>query len=145
MAKRAPRSRPNLASLSSRELEAELRRRERGIEALRRRHERLLETLAELEEQIRSEGGEIGAVSRAGRGGRQARAGGRRRPRNESNLIDALAAVLKGATMSVTEVAQAVQRAGYKTTSENFRTIVNQALIKSDKFKKVARGQYTAK
>lgn len=143
MAKRAPRSRPDLASLSSRELEAELRRRERGIEALRRRHERLLETLADLEEQIRSEGGEIGAVSR---GGRQPRAGGRRRrPQNESNLIDALAAVLKGATMSVTEVAQAVQRAGYKTTSENFRTIVNQALIKSDKFKKVARGQYTAK
>ena len=37
----------------------------------------------------------------------------------------------------------AVQRNGYRTTSPNFRTIVNQTLIKhTDRFKRVSRGQY---
>lgn len=54
--------------------------------------------------------------------------------------------VLAGATMSVSEAVDAVQRAGYKTKSENFRTIVNQALLANkDRFRKVARGQYTAR
>ena len=44
-----------------------------------------------------------------------------------------------------TDVTEAVQRAGYKTSAANFRTIVNATLLKSPKFKKVARGQYTAK
>lgn len=73
---------------------------------------------------------------------------GRKRPRNTSNLVDALHKTLRGKTMSVTEVAEAVQKHGYKTTSPNFRVIVNQALINrknKGKFKKVARGQYTAK
>jgi hypothetical protein len=73
---------------------------------------------------------------------------GRRGPRtrNAANLADSLASVLKGKTMGVSEVATAVQRAGYKTTSPNFRTIVNQALLANPSmFKKVSRGQYTAK
>jgi hypothetical protein len=45
----------------------------------------------------------------------------------------------------VTQVAAAVQKAGYKTFAANFRTIVNQTLIKNRKiFKKISRGQYTA-
>ncbi len=63
-------------------------------------------------------------------------------------LPEALHQVLKGKTLSVGEAVEAVQRAGYKTSSNNFRTIVNQQLIaaKNKKlFKKVARGQYTAK
>ena len=47
--------------------------------------------------------------------------------------------------MSVTEMAEAVQAAGYHTESENFRTIVNQTLIKNpDAFRRVSRGRYTA-
>ncbi|MEM9082824.1 MAG: hypothetical protein AAGB34_04445 [Planctomycetota bacterium] len=46
--------------------------------------------------------------------------------------------------MSVTDAAHAVQQAGYATTSDNFRTIVNQTLLKDKRFKRVARGQYTA-
>jgi len=72
--------------------------------------------------------------------------GSRKRHKNETNLVDALRDVLKGTTMGVSEVAQAVQDAGYKTTSPNFRTIVNQTLIKHpDVFAKKGRGQYTAK
>lgn len=72
--------------------------------------------------------------------------GGKRgRPRNPNNLVESLRRVLTGKTYSVTDVSEAVQKAGYKTTSPNFRTIVNQALISNPKiFKKVARGQYTA-
>ena len=69
----------------------------------------------------------------------------RKRPKNDTNLVEALAKVLKGKTMGVTEVTAAVQVAGYKTSAANFRTIVNQALIRSELIKKVSRGQYTAK
>jgi hypothetical protein len=47
--------------------------------------------------------------------------------------------------MSVTDVTAAVQKAGYNTNAANFRTIVNQCLINSGKFKRIERGQYTAK
>ncbi len=46
---------------------------------------------------------------------------------------------------SVTDAAEAVQKAGYRTNSSNFRTQVNLALIKGGKFKRVGRGLYTAK
>ncbi len=72
--------------------------------------------------------------------------GSRKRHRNDTNLVEALRSVLSGTTMGVSEVAEAVQVAGYKTTSPNFRTIVNQTLIKhTDVFTKKSRGQYTAK
>lgn len=72
--------------------------------------------------------------------------GSRKRHRNDTNLVEALQQVLSGTTMGVTEAAAAVQAAGYKTTSPNFRTIVNQTLIKhSDAFSKKGRGKYTAK
>jgi hypothetical protein len=70
---------------------------------------------------------------------------GRGRPRNPNSLVESLRAVLSGKTYSVTDVAQAVQDAGYKTKSANFRTIVNQALLANPKiFRKIARGEYTA-
>jgi len=70
---------------------------------------------------------------------------GRRRPRNETNLAEALVKVLKGKTMRVKDMVGAVQRAGYRTNAANFRTIVNQALIKNKgMFKKMGRGEYTA-
>ena len=62
-----------------------------------------------------------------------------------ANLFSNTVSVLKGKTMGVTEVAQAVQQAGYRTSAANFRVIVNQSLIKHRRlFKKVARGKYTA-
>ena len=73
-------------------------------------------------------------------------AGERKRHRNDSNLVEALQKVLSGKVMGVTEVARAVQEAGYKTTSPNFRTIVNQTLIKNPQaFTKQGRGLYTSK
>jgi hypothetical protein len=120
--------------MSTAELQAELLRRERNVRKLERRREKLLADLAEVEQALGAEG----ALSATG--------GIRRRPRNDMNLVDSLAAVLNGKEMSVTEVTQAVQQAGYMTTAANFRTIVNQALIRETKrFKKVSRGRYTAR
>lgn len=129
MAKKA--SGGGLTGLSVAELQAELSRRQKGASALNRRRERLLAKLAAVEAQIDAMGGAIG--------------GARRRPRNEMSLVEALAKALNGKTMSVTDVAQAVQRQGYRTSSPSFRTIVNQTLINSGKFKRVGRGQYTLK
>jgi hypothetical protein len=137
MAKRARRVGGGLQKFDLTMLHAELRRRERAVSRLQGKRKRLAARLARLDDEIAALGG---AVSR-GAGG-----GSRRRPRNDASLVDALANVLKGKTMGVTEMAEAVQKAGYATSSANFRTIVNATLIKfKDRFKRVERGQYTAK
>ncbi|MGP1273280.1 MAG: hypothetical protein ACTS22_08090 [Phycisphaerales bacterium] len=124
-----------LGTVSSEALQAELARRRREASALQRKRDRLLGQLQDVERQLRDAGLATGGAG-----------GGRRRPRNSSSLVDAMHAVLTGAEMSVTQLADAVQAAGYITTSPNFRTIVNQTLINNkNKFKRVSRGVYTAK
>lgn len=120
----------NLTDMSITELQSEIRRREKAARSLQRRRQKLLQQLADIDAEIAAHGAMIG--------------GGGRRARNDSNLPDALVQTLTGKTMSVTEAAEAVQKAGYITTSPNFRTIVNQALIRDKRFKRVGRGQYTA-
>lgn len=136
MAKRS-RGAGSLAKMSVSQLQAEIARRARSTRSLHRKRSRLLEKVSEIEQQILASGGSL-------EGGGGARAG-RKRAQNSMSLVEALAKTLKSKTLSVTEAAAAVQKAGYVTTADNFRTIVNQALIKhTDKFKKVSRGQYTA-
>jgi len=120
-----------LAKMSTQEIQVELRKREGAIKRLEAQRRKAFDRLAEIDAQLLELGGSAGGV--------------RRRARNDSNLVDALHKVLTGTTMGVTEVAGAVQQAGYRTTSPNFRTIVNQALIKDKRFKRVGRGKYTAK
>ena len=132
------RSGGGLSNLSVAELQAELRRRQRRVGTLVAKYKRAAAKAETLRRQIEDLGGSVN-------GGPVAVGGARRRPRNEMNLVDALHKVLSGKTMTVTDAAEAVQKAGYKTTSSTFRTIVNQTLINSGKFKRVGRGQYTSK
>lgn len=120
-----------LSKLSTQDIHAELRRRERGVGKLHRQRDRLVEKLAKLDAQLLEMGAAAGST--------------RRRAKNSSTLLEALEKVLSNAIMGVTEVAEAVQKAGYRTTSPNFRTIVNQTLIKDKRFKRVGRGKYTVK
>jgi len=120
-----------LEQLSMRQIEAQLEARRRGVVKLERKRERLQNQIAEIEAELAS------LVGRAPSNGK--------RPGNESNLGDALAGVLSGKQMSVTEAEKAVRDAGYMTTAQNFRTIVNQKLISDKRFKKVQRGVYTCK
>lgn len=129
-------SQNKIGSLSIAELQREIRRREsaagRRVKVLQRKRDNLLGKIADLESQIAKLGG-------------RNRSGVRTRPQNDANLADSLAKVLKNTVMNVTGVSSAVQKAGYRTTSPNFRTIVNQTLIKDPRFKRVSRGKYTVK
>ncbi len=127
MAKRA------LNKVSTDDLAAELKRRSKSIKTLERKRDRLAQQLDEVNEEIAMLGGAV------------VMGGVRRRPRNEMNLEESLIKLLKNKTLSVTETAENVQKAGYRTTSPNFRTIVNQTLINSPAFKRVSRGKYTVK
>jgi CCR4-NOT transcriptional regulation complex NOT5 subunit len=129
-----------LSNLSNSEILREVARRERKARTLARKRDKLMQKVALLDAQIEQYGGI------AGRGGRAGVSGRRRRASNSMSLVEALTKALTNKTMGVTEVAEAVKSAGYSTTSPNFRTIVNQALLSNkDAFKRVERGQYTAK
>src|SRR5262245_60540960 len=117
MAKRSRRARAGLASLSIVDLQREITRRSRRSHALLKRRTGLAAKLASLDGEIRSLGGSIGPSFSAGSAG-----GSRRRARNATNLVEALAKVLRGKTMRVADVTDAVQGAGYRTTAKNFRT-----------------------
>ena len=125
-------ARAKLSNLSTTELHKEIMRRRKGVASLERKRERLIQQLHEIEAQIREQGGVPGGP------------GSGKRPRNAQNLADALADLLSTVTMSVTEAAEKVQLAGYRTTSPNFRTIVNQTFLKDKRFRRVSRGRYTA-
>ncbi len=145
----------SLKALSTSALQAELHRRRGALDRLERKRNSLAATLARLDAEIER----IAGVPTAARGMTVVHSGGRRaargvtkagaprkRPKNDSNLVEALKALLTGKTMSVTQASAEVQKAGYKTSSANFRTIVNQTLIREkNTFKKVSRGQYTSK
>lgn len=126
----------SIENLSVADLQRELRRRERTtnrhVLRLQKKREKIVQSLAEIDSEIAGLGGRITG-------------GVRKRPRNDNNLTEALHALLKGKTMSVTDASMEVQKAGYMTTSPNFRTIVNQTLLKDSRFKRVGRGQYTSK
>jgi len=125
---------PALGAIPTDELEREMSRRRRSLSRLHSKRDRLADQLAAIDSEIASMGGVSGRMG-----------GGRRRSSNPESLANVLLRVLDGNTMSVSDAADAAQRAGYQTTSSSFRTIVNQTLIKDPRFKKVSRGQYTAK
>jgi hypothetical protein len=85
-------------------------------------------------------------IERVGGGPNGSRRGGTR-SRNEHNLPDTIESVLRGAgkPMKVPEITDAVLAAGYRSGSANFRGIVNQTLIKENRFGQVERGVYRLK
>ncbi len=128
--------RSKLGTLSLVQLQREIRRREsnagRRVLSLQLSRDKLYNKLSAIDAEIAKLGGRI-------------KGGLRKRPHNEANLADSLGQVLKNTIMNVTSVALEVQKAGYRTTSPNFRTIVNQTLLKDPRFKRVSRGKYTVK
>lgn len=145
------RGRPSaLARIATADLRRELERRQGMLVELKRQRDALSAELSELEavfgQAITTVNGRRGPGRPRGPIGRPRGVGRRAHGRNAANLVDSLRGVLSGKTLSVADVAEAVQRAGYQTSSANFRTIVNQALLANPKaFRKVARGQYTSR
>ncbi len=137
----ARRAAHGLAKVSVADMQRELRRRQTLATRLERKKTALLARVAALEIQIRDCGGSPNGSLE----GRDLRAGIPREGR-PNTLAGALASMLKGKTMRVVDMSDAVQRAGYATRSPNFRTIVNATVTKhADLFKRVGRGQYTAR
>jgi hypothetical protein len=73
--------------------------------------------------------------------------GGGRRARNDQSLVEVIHGVLQkaGRPLRVSAIADAASSAGYRSSSANFRGIVNQMLIKDPRFSSQSRGFYQLK
>lgn len=149
-ATRSRRGRPRrLNAVTTKDLQAELERREGNIEMLQDQRDSLLAELEEVENEMVALTGSVkgGLKPVTGKGtaaySLRSRAA---RQKGGLSLADTLAKVLNGKTLSVTEAAEAVKKVGYGSRSPNLRTMVNQQLIgDKGRFKRVSRGQYTVK
>ena len=126
------KNQPSIAELQS------MIRARRGERAkLLGERKKLQAKMDKLDRQIAAHDGDDanGSGSRSGGSGR----------RNDKPLPDVIADVFKAngsKAMKIKEVAEAVEQTGYHTSSANFRGIVNQTLIKDDRFKQESRGTY---
>ena len=123
-----------LEGMSTAEIERVLQARRREAGKLRKKRTKLRQQLDALDRRIAMLDG-----SRAG--------GGTGRVRNEHSLVETMRMILgkSGKPMRVGEILQGVVRSGYRTTSDNFRGIVNQTLIKEKQFASAGRGLYQLK
>lgn len=118
-------ARPNSgANLNIAQLEEILVERKAALQRLAKQKKDLLKKLDEIDRQIEK-------VNGSGAGGVR---GIGLRPRNAKSLVEALADVLSsGKPMRVGDITEAVEAAGYRSSSDKFRAIVNQTLIKEKK------------
>ncbi len=154
-----------LSNFDTAALRKELDRREGSIQKLLDARAKCASQLSDLDAEIKAMGGGSAAPAKKAPVASAAPKKGRGRPKGSKNkkgtakaktagrgkskkltLVKAIGQVLDGTVLSVTDIADEVKKVGYKSKSATFRTIVNQTLLKhTDKFKKIARGQYTAK
>lgn len=113
---------------------------------LQRQRAKLQKKLNQIDRKIDRVGGEAGGGSGAG-AVNGARRGGGRRARNAQSLNDTMEAVLRsaGKPLSVTDIMEGALASGYRSSSANFRGIVNQTLIKDNRFGQSSRGVYELK
>jgi hypothetical protein len=118
--------------MSISDIESILAQRRGELTKLRKHRAEIARELAQLDHKIESLGG---GRSRGGRA------------RNEKSLTTILEDVLQksGKPMQVGDIVEKVQDAGYRSSSANFRGIVNQTLIKDKRFSSAGRGMYQLK
>jgi septal ring factor EnvC (AmiA/AmiB activator) len=128
------------------QLERVLQEKKAELDKLRRQRLELQKKMDQLDRQIERVEGGMNGSRRASSGGAVG-GGGRRRARNEHSLLDSIEMVLReaGRAMKVPEIMEAVLATGYRSSSDNFRGIVNQTLIKDKRFGQVERGVYELK
>lgn len=127
------------------QLRKELAAKERQIDRLKARRAKTAGELKRLDREIAHLSGKPAAGGKSGRK-KRAKQKRRRRPKNKAGLADTLARVLKGKKgVSIEEAVDLVRKAGYKSTSKNFRGLVGQTLSGDARFKSVDRGVYSLK
>lgn len=129
-------ARPKLLGMTILKLESMLNQQRSKKKELLRERSKLQTQMDKLDRQIAGLDGGAGGVV------------GGVRTRNAKSLVEALTELLdknpKG--LGIAEIVDGVQAAGYRSSSPNFRGIVNQTLIKErKKFVAVSRGVYTIK
>lgn len=126
----------SIEKMSVAELERIIEQRKGKVAELKQERKKLLKELERIDREIERAGGSA-----------DGRRGGSSRPRNSMSLVAAIVEVLKnGKPMRVGDIADAVQKLGYKSSSPRFNAIVNQTLIKDKKrFESVERGVYKLK
>ena len=123
------------------DLERMLNDRRSTISKLQKQRATVQQRLNEIDREISKMGGAGAGPSRSNG---SVTAGGR--TRNHMSLGDAIAAALDGKEpMAVGDIVSAVEKSGYRSSSANFRGIVNQTLIKDKRFNAASRGLYQAK
>jgi len=131
--------RPKLEKVTVEELKKEIARRQKSLAKLVAQRDELNCRIAELE------GLGIVAKPAAKRGRKPGRKRGRKpgRAPQPGSLINLLVEALgaKG-KLTVAEAVAAVLATGYKSKSKSFKLIVNQALAKNKRFKRVGKGVY---
>jgi hypothetical protein len=129
----------NGSNMSIAQLEQLLMGRRAEVRKLEKQRAKMARKLAVMELRIRNLGGSVPG----GRGGMR----GGTRARNEKSLPDMIEGVLSktGKPMRVRDIAAAVRSAGYHSNSDQFPSIVNQALIKDKRFAAADRGVYQLK
>jgi len=132
------------------QLRKELEDKERQVERLKTKRAKLAGELERLDREIARLSGETAAGGKSGRKKRttkkRATKKRRRRPKNKAGLADTLIQVLGGKeAVSIDQAVDLVRKAGYKSTSKNFRGLVGQTLSGDDRFKSVGRGVYALK
>ena len=119
---------------------------ERILDERRSEVNRLQRQRADVQRKLNDLDRQIAKLVGAG-GGLGGRRGGGGRARNDQSLADMIESALRsnGGPMKVGDITDAVQRAGYRSGSANFRGIVNQMLIKDKRFAATDRGVYGIK
>lgn len=135
------------------DLRRELQVRERQLGKLQTKRDRLLIQLNRIDRQIAGMGGEVVAAPKVRRGrpaGRPAAADGRRGRRRRATgrpltefIRDVLAKASEG--MRAKDIAEQVQKGGYKSHSKDFYGIVAATLRDTKNFKRLSRGIYKLK
>ena len=130
------------AAYSIAQLEQMLNKCKAERQKLERERAKVLRKLQSIDSRIGALGGNGSGRGRVSFGG-----GVGTRVRNEKSLIEMIEGVLgkAGKAMKVGDIAEAVQKGGYRTNSANFRGIVNQTLIKEKRFGSAGRGLYQMK
>lgn len=104
-------------------------------------------SLSKLRQQRAKVAKELGKIDRqiASIEGKGLRGGGG--AKNAMGLVKTMEMILgkSGKPMQVADIVNGVLATGYRSTSPQFRSIVNQALIKDKRFTSTERGKYTLK
>ena len=135
-------ARPAKSDFTIAKLQSMLEQQQAKKRELLRERSKLQSQIEKVDRQI----AELNGVSSGNASGGSSGTGSR--PRNEKSLVTVLEEVLSKSAkgMGVGDIVEAVQGAGYKSSSPNFRGIINQTLLKEKKrFQSVGRGTYAMK